>query len=220
MNIEEIVSNIKKFNKICLDHGATLVLASKTVPAETLKEVAAMYPGNLIFGENRAQEFREKYFEAENLQWHFIGRLQSNKLKYILGKVSLIQSVDSAKLLDEISALSVKKKIVSDFLMEINFGGEENKGGISPEEAERFAAYASRLDGVRLRGIMSVLPIGGDVAGLTKQAKAVSDRLVSIYGEKVSIVSIGMSEDYDVALQNSSNMIRIGSAVFGKRSYQ
>ncbi|MBQ7652882.1 MAG: YggS family pyridoxal phosphate enzyme [Clostridia bacterium] len=220
MDVNEILANIEKFNRLCQEKNATLVLASKMVPKETLFEVASLYGGSLIFGENKAQEFTEKYFEADNLSWHFIGRLQTNKVKYLVGKVKMIQSVDSERLLDEISRLSVKKGVVTDYLLEINLGLEESKGGFSPSDFERVLDLVKDKEGVRLRGIMSVLPIGAGVPPLMKKAKELSDTLVKRYGEIANTISIGMSEDYLACLENSSNMIRLGTAIFGKRSYQ
>ena len=220
MELNEILSNIKKFDSLCKENNATLVLASKTVSQETLKEVASSYDGKLIFGENKAQEFKEKYFTAENLSWQFIGRLQTNKVKYLVGKVDLIQSVDSLDLLKEISKQSIKKGVVTDVLIEINLGEEENKGGIALADGEKMAEEVEKTEGVRLRGIMSVLPVNADVKPLLDKAKTLSSKLVATYGEEKGIISIGMSQDYLECLENSSNMIRIGTAVFGKRSYQ
>jgi len=218
--LEEVVANIKRFNDICISANATLVLATKTIPADFLKELVACFPGDLIFGENKAQELKEKYFTSDNLKWHFIGRLQSNKIKYLIGKVDLIQSVDSISLVDEIAERSLKLGVVTDILVEINLGDDPQKGGISVDEVRAFASHTTKLDGVRLKGIMSVLPKDGDIERLMKKAKQISSELVETYGSQMGTISIGMSEDYDKALANSSNMIRIGSAIFGKRSYQ
>ena len=218
--LEQILSSISKFYSLCLEHNATLVLATKTIPVETLRDVCAASSIPLVFGENKVQELKDKYFEANNLSWHFIGRLQTNKVKYLIGKVSMIQSVDSLRLLEEISARSKKKGVTTDILMEVNFGEEESKGGVKAQEALSFATQCMQTENVRLRGIMSVLPVSGDLPALMEQAKELSNTLVATYGKERNILSVGMSEDYAMALENGSNMIRIGSAIFGTRSYQ
>ena len=201
---------------------ATLVLATKTVEKELLYSLAERRSG-LIYGENRVQELLAKYFEIDGLTWHFIGRLQTNKVKYIVDKVSLIQSVDSLRLAVEIEkrAAAIGKRM--DILIEVNVGGEESKGGIS--EADFFPLLESikGMSHLRLRGLMSVLPNEKEevIAPLYARLQELYRAAAQIKSENFDLtyLSAGMSGDYPIALAHGSNMVRIGSAVFGARHY-
>ena len=159
--LQEIVKNydekVEEVSRLS-DGKATLVLASKTVPQETLSALAAARPG-VIYGENRVQELLSKYFTAEGLTWQFIGRLQTNKVKYIVDKVTMIQSVDSLRLAEEIERRSAKIDKVMDVLIEVNVGGEESKGGVPAEDCLSLAESIAAMPHLRLCGLMSVLPI-------------------------------------------------------------
>ena len=204
------------------DGRATLVLASKTVPSDTLQALADSR-SDLIYGENRVQELLSKYFEKEGLTWHFIGRLQTNKVKYIVDKVSLIQSVDSLRLAEEIERRAAKIGKIMDVLIEVNVGGEENKGGVSERDLFPLLDAVGGMTHLRLKGLMSVLPIGDE-----KTLAPLYDELLCLF-EKVkemkyenfdaTYLSAGMSGDYAFALRHGSNMVRLGSAVFGARHY-
>ena len=200
----------------------TLVLATKTVEQEVLSSLADRRSG-LIYGENRVQELLSKYFEHEGLTWHFIGRLQTNKVKYVVDKVSLIQSVDSLRLAEEIERRAGKIDKVMDILIEVNVGGEESKGGVPAEEMLALALKIKEMPHLRLKGLMSVLPIGEEesLAPLYRLLRELFDSLKSVSAPNfdIEILSAGMSGDYPVALRNGSNMVRIGSAVFGARHY-
>ena len=200
----------------------TLVLATKTVEQEVLSSLADRRSG-LIYGENRVQELLSKYFEREGLTWHFIGRLQTNKVKYVVDKVSLIQSVDSLRLAEEIERRAGKIDKVMDILIEVNVGGEESKGGVPAEETLALAEKIKSMPHLRLKGLMSVLPIGEEesLAPLYRRLRELFESLKSISAPNfdIEILSAGMSGDYPVALRNGSNMVRIGSAVFGARHY-
>ncbi|MBQ7712742.1 MAG: YggS family pyridoxal phosphate-dependent enzyme [Clostridia bacterium] len=202
------------------DGKATLVLASKTVPAETLSALAAARSG-VIFGENRVQELLAKYFTAEGLTWHFIGRLQTNKVKYIVDKVAMIQSVDSLRLAEEIERRSAKVDKVMDVLIEVNVGEEESKGGVPAEECLSLAKQVRAMQHLRLCGLMSVLPIADETTlePLYCRLAELFEALRSADPTNVKYLSAGMSGDYPVALRHGSNMVRIGSAVFGARHY-
>lgn len=203
------------------DGRATLVLASKTVPAETLSALAAARPG-VIYGENRVQELLAKYFVAEGVTWHFIGRLQTNKVKYIVDKVSMIQSVDSLRLAEEIERRSAKIDKVMDVLIEVNVGGEESKGGVPVDECLDLASRVREMPHLRLCGLMSVLPIA-DEETLTPLYRRLFDLFEAVAAGDPTVaryLSAGMSGDYPVALRHGSNMVRIGSAVFGARHYE
>ena len=201
--------------------GATLVLATKTVEQSLLSALSERRNG-LIFGENRVQELLSKYFEHEGLTWHFIGRLQTNKVKYIVDKVSMIQSVDSLRLAEEIERRAAKINKVIDVLIEVNVGGEESKGGVAAEECLILAEKVADMPHLRLCGLMSVLPIAEEKAlePLYEKLRDLFDALKKQSTDgSVIYLSAGMSGDYPVALRHGSNMVRIGSAVFGARRY-
>jgi len=216
-NYDETLREVSRLS----DGKATLVLASKTVPQETLAALAAARPG-VIYGENRVQELLSKYFTAEGLTWQFIGRLQTNKVKYIVDKVAMIQSVDSLRLAQEIERRSAKIDKVMDVLIEVNVGGEESKGGVPVEECLSLASSIAQLPHLRLCGLMSVLPIADEAA-----LEPLYVRLLDLFDQLkknsadgcIRYLSAGMSGDYPVALRHGSNMVRIGSAVFGARHY-
>ncbi|HIU82791.1 MAG TPA: YggS family pyridoxal phosphate-dependent enzyme [Candidatus Faecicola pullistercoris] len=196
----------------------TVVAASKTRSQQTLREFEKLCPGS-IFGENRVQEFNLKY--TPDLQWHFIGRLQTNKVKYLIGKVGLIHSVDNVRLLEEIDRLSLKRKLLTDVLVEVNTGGELSKGGLAPSEVEKFILDAQRYKGVAIKGIMSVMPhvTGQALCDCYARLKELYDSLFAVKSDNYRnlILSAGMSEDYEVAVRYGSNMLRLGRALFGER---
>ncbi len=215
-DLSETLCKLGEFFKICDEHRVTLCLATKTLPKDYLVSLANSTSRHLIFAENKAQELRDKYFEADNVEWHFIGRLQQNKIKYLLGKVSLIQSVDSISLIDAIARAATQQGLIINLLIEVNIGNDPQKGGVLPSEYERVVRYASNLSGISVIGIMAVLPVGSDSYSLTKSAVELINKTLDIIPSP--IISIGMSSDFLEALRGGSNMIRIGSSIFGKRS--
>lgn len=224
-NVNDVVSNydaiLNEINE--LSQGkASLVLASKTVEQSVLKELVRQRKG-ILLGENKVQELLSKYFTAEGLEWHFIGRLQTNKVKYIVDKVSLIQSVDSLRLAEEIEKRAGKIDKTMDILVEVNVGMEESKGGVLQEELFDLLEKIKEMPHLRLRGLMSVLPDQEEtkLVPLYRRLFALYNRVKEIKAENFAVdcLSAGMSGDYKIALQNGSNMVRIGSAVFGKRNY-
>ena len=216
-NYDNVLSEVK-----ALSPEATLVLASKMVDKEVLEGLAAARP-SVIYGENRVQELLSKYFEAPGLTWQFIGRLQTNKVKYIVDKVSLIQSVDSLRLAEEIERRAAKINKVMDILVEVNVGGEESKGGVPVEELFSLLEAVKTMPHLRLKGLMSVLPAEGEekLAPLYQKLLDLYDQVKALQGPNFAVeyLSAGMSGDYAVALKNGSNMVRIGSKVFGARHY-
>ena len=198
----------EKTGAVC---DVTLVAATKTVPADVIN--AAVKLGITDIGENRAQEFNEKHDFVSGADWHFIGTLQSNKAKYLVGKVKLIQSVSSVSLLSEIARLCEKREVVQDVLVEVNVGGEASKTGADVAAVDELITAALKCGAVRLRGIMSLLPIGAD--------DKLYDKAFGIYsryaGGDVNILSMGMSGDYEKAIRHGSNMVRVGSSIFGMR---
>jgi len=204
----------------------TLLAATKTVPVEIINK--AIEFGLTHMGENRVQELMDKYdnLNLENCSCQFIGHLQTNKVKYLIGKVDLIQSVDSFKLAKEISRLSVKQNINTDILLEVNIGREENKSGVMPEKLEELFDEVSALDGITVRGLMCIPPICEDKEELMSYFSRMNDYFVDIQRKKLDnknnsmILSMGMSSDYYEAILCGATMVRVGSLLFGDRIYK
>lgn len=192
--------------------------ASKTMPLERILFVRDNTDVK-IFGENRVQELLEKY--TPDVRWHFIGQLQSNKVKYIVDKVELIHSVDRLSLLQEIDRQAKKHGKVQDILIEVNIGGEEKKGGVAPAEVIDFAKEVDKYPSVRLKGLMSVLPNVEKEAldAFYLQLSKLYDTLKQTRLDNADIryLSAGMSNDYDVAVKYGANIVRLGRALFGER---
>lgn len=199
----------------------TVVAAAKTRTKEEIDALMQCAP-DFVLGENRVQEFREAYNPA--YPWHFIGQLQTNKVKYIIGKVSLIHSLDRTELADEIEKRAEKCGVVQDCLVEVNMGSEISKGGVEPDSAVEFVKSLAGYGHIRVRGLMSVLPALGDIPELRR----LYAELQALYGEacgikqdnaKIDLLSAGMTNDYHVALEYGANIIRVGRAIFGERIY-
>ena len=222
-----IKSNIERI-KAEIDGGktspvVTLMLATKTVDTERIS-YAVNECGIKAIGENRVQELLDKYEVVKDLpcELHFIGTLQSNKVKYIVGKVDLIHSVDSEKLAKEIDLRAGKLGIVQDILVEINCGKEESKSGIMPEEIYDFFEKISSYTNIRIKGIMTMAPKCENKSDYHNYFSQIYKLFIDICEKKldnikVPILSMGMSDSYVQAVMNGSNMVRVGSAVFGKR---
>ena len=199
-----------------------LLAATKTVDAETINH--AIKSGIEYIGENRVQEFLSKKEDYAPCHKHFIGHLQTNKIKDIVPYVELIHSVDSFHLAKEISKFSLKNGKITDILLEVNIGNEESKSGFSPEELKQNLADISKLEGVRVKGLMAIPPIcenEEENAGYFKEMKKL---FVDISAQKtdninMEILSMGMSDDYVCAIKNGATMVRLGTALFGRRNY-
>jgi pyridoxal phosphate enzyme (YggS family) len=203
-----------------------LLLATKTVSAEVINELSARQ-GHLLIGENKAQELLEKYeaLEKDRLTVHFIGHLQTNKVRQIIGKVDMIHSLDRIDLAKEISkrAMAIGKRMP--VLIEINIGKEADKGGVMPDDTEALVREAAKLQGLDIRGLMTMAPAGissEDYKRYFSETKKIFDRIASlkIEGVKMETLSMGMSESYTEAAETGATLVRVGSAVFGKRMYQ
>ena len=201
----------------------TLVAVSKTKPVSMLKEAYDL--GVRVFGENKVQEIREKY-EAlpKDIEWHMIGHLQTNKVKYIADKVSLIHSVDSLRLAETIEKEAVKHNRIVDILLEVNVAEEESKFGIKTSEVLALAENVVQLPHIRLRGLMTIAPFVENpeknrtiFADLHKLYVAIKDK--NIDNGTVSILSMGMTNDYEVAIEEGATMVRVGTGIFGARDY-
>lgn len=201
----------------------TLVGASKMNDAAACREAIAA--GIDVLGENRVQEMTQKLAENayDGVPLHFIGHLQRNKVKQVVGKAALIQSVSSAALLDEIEKNAEKLGIVQDILLEVNIGGEEAKSGFAPSALNEAACYAKTLPHVRVLGLMTIPPVETEPHGnmpLFARMKALYvDINKNIYDNKLKYLSMGMSGDYAEAIEAGSNMVRVGTAIFGARNY-
>ena len=202
----------------------TLLAATKTVPLEVINH--AIDKGLSCMGENRVQELLEKYdgLHKDRCDVQFIGQLQTNKVKYLIGKVSCIQSVGSVKLAREISRLCVKENTSMDVLVEVNIGREESKGGVLPEALLECVDEIRELPGIHVRGLMAIPPICENSAELCGYFSAVRQSYVDIAAKKLDNVSMdclsmGMSSDFSEAIACGATMVRVGSSLFGKREY-
>lgn len=201
----------------------TLIAVTKTYPAQTINEAVAL--GVTDIGENKVQEVMDKYDSVNgDINWHLIGHLQTNKVKYIIDKVKLIHSVDSIKLLDEIERQAVKHSVKTEVLIQVNISGEESKFGIRPEEVEEYMEYASRLTAVKIVGLMTVAPKVDNCVANILHFDNINRIFVDIQSKKydnvnMKYLSMGMSGDFEVAIEHGANMVRVGSAVFGPRNY-
>ncbi len=216
-NLEKVFENIKNGNNF--GEPITLVGATKMVTADVINQSIEF--GLKVVAENKVSEFREKYELIKGASHHFIGHLQTNKVKYLVGKIDLIHSVDSIHLSKAISEQAVKKNVVQDILVQINIGQEEQKSGFAPDETFDAVKELESLPNVRVRGLMAMLPLSDDktlLKNLCLQMREKFDKLKEEY-EDFDYLSVGMSADYEIAIQNGSNMIRLGSTIFGKRNY-
>ncbi|MBQ7227591.1 MAG: YggS family pyridoxal phosphate-dependent enzyme [Clostridia bacterium] len=196
-------------------HAVKIVAATKTRTAEEINGLKKF--GITAMGENRVQELLSKYDELDMPEVHFIGALQTNKVKYIVDKVCMIQSVDRLELALEIEKRCAKINKVMDVLIEVNYGEEENKSGCPAGETIGLAREISALPHLRIKGLMTVLPIDAKDE-MYSGMKMLSDELKEIYPE-AEYLSMGMSDDYEKAISYGANMIRPGTALFGARVY-
>lgn len=217
-----IAQNVKSYLQAiaggnCFGEPVTLVAATKTRTPEEINEAIAA--GITDIGENKVQEFRDKFDLIKGGNRHFIGHLQTNKIKYLVGKTYLLQSLDRDELAEELSKRCVRANVTQDALIEVNIGCEESKSGYPLEAA--WAAYERirRTNGLRVRGFMAMLPLAGDDAAkatLVDEMRALFDR-ARREDENIRFLSMGMSGDWELCLGHGANMIRLGTALFGER---
>ena len=201
-----------------------LVAASKMNDSGRVREAIAA--GIRICGENRVQEMVEKQAQGayEGAELHFIGHLQKNKVKQVVGLASLIQSADSLELIRLIDKTALSRGIVQDILLEVNIGAEASKSGFSPEELPSALDSIARLDAVRVRGLMTIPPICSSRQEIEPYFVQMKQLFIDICGKKydnirMDFLSMGMSADYEAAIACGANMVRVGSAIFGERIY-
>jgi len=201
----------------------TLIAVSKTKPVSMLNEAYGC--GIREFGENKVQEMMDKYEQMpQDIHWHMIGHLQRNKVKYLMGKAYLIHSVDSLRLAEEISAQSVKHQVQTDILIEVNIAGEESKFGISGEETIHLVEAAAALPNIHIRGLMTIAPFTDHPEDNRIYFRKIKELSVDIDRKKIDnvnmhILSMGMTGDYEVAIEEGATMVRVGTGIFGERDY-
>lgn len=223
-NYKEITQNIaraaeksgRKYEDI------TLLAATKTVDVEVINH--AIEAGVSFIGENRVQEFLSKYEQYNPVNMHFIGHLQTNKVKDIIDKVSLIHSVDSYRLAEEISRQAVKRNITVNILLEINIGDEQSKSGFEYDEAVAAVEKIAKLGGIKIKGLMAIPPICATPDENRPYFAKMKKLFIDIGSKKIDnssmdILSMGMSDDYQVAIEEGATMVRLGTALFGRRNY-
>jgi pyridoxal phosphate enzyme (YggS family) len=224
---------INNYNELCADISATLKQHNRSFDEITLVAVSKTFPsddvhtlykeGHKIFGENKVQEMVKKHEELldDDIQWNLIGHLQTNKVKYITAFVNMIQSVDSEKLAIEIDKYAAKDKRLIDVLVQVNTSREEQKSGISPEDAPVLFSKINEMENIRLSGLMTIGMLTDDEDIIREDfriLKRLFDEYKTVYSD-FRYLSMGMTSDYRIALEEGSNMLRIGSAIFGKRNY-
>ena len=229
MSIAENISEVRDhIEKACREAGRspeeiTLVGASKMNDASACREAIAA--GIDALGENRVQEMVQKLGEQayDGAPLHFIGHLQRNKVKQVVGQVALIQSVGSAALLAEIERVAAQKGLVQDILLEVNVAGEEAKSGFAPEEIFAAAEAAKAMEHVRVCGLMTIPPADSDRDTNMQYFDKVRALYIDINGKlfhnKLKCLSMGMSGDYEDAIRAGATMVRVGTAIFGRRNY-
>lgn len=216
-NVQKALKELEGGN--CFGEPVTLVAATKTrTPAEIDEAIAA---GITDIGENRVQEFTEKYDLVHGGRRHFIGHLQTNKVKYLIGKTYLIQSLDREELAEELQKRAERAQWTADCLVEINAGSELSKSGFAPEDATRAVNMLAAYPNIRIRGLMAMLPISENAQYLRSLCLSIREiyDTIRVEREAFSVLSMGMSGDWRLCVECGSNMIRLGTALFGERHY-
>lgn len=224
-NLKEVQENILK---ACEKSGrnpedVTLIAVSKTKPVSMLQEI---YDENIRdFGENKVQELVEKYDELpQDIKWHMIGHLQRNKVKYIVDKVCLIHSVDSYRLAEEINIQAKKKNITVPILVEVNIAEESSKFGVHAEDAIALVEQIAQLENVRIKGLMTIAPFVENPEDNRQYFRNIRQLSVDIAAKNIdnvsmNVLSMGMTGDYMVAIEEGTTMVRVGTGIFGERNY-
>lgn len=200
-----------------------LIAVSKTKPAEDIEEIYSL--GQRDFGENKVQELSQKIeILPDDIKWHLIGHLQHNKVKYIIGKTELIHSVDSERLALTVSKEAVKHNVTADVLIEVNVAGEESKFGVTTDETIELIEKISKLPGIHICGLMTIAPFVADPEENRPVFRKLRELSVDIADKKIdnvtmSVLSMGMTNDYIVAIEEGATLVRVGTAIFGERQY-
>ena len=218
-HLEPLSGNNLKLILGKLPKSVTLVAVSKTKPNQAIME--AYDAGHRVFGENKVQDMLAKYEELpSDIQWHMIGHLQTNKVKFIAPFVSLIHGVDSLKLIIEIDKRAAQNNRIIDCLLQIHIAEEETKFGLSDIEATQVLAYAKHLNNVRIKGLMGMATNTRDESIVRNEFAGLKELFLKFQSvsKDLQIISMGMSTDYEIAIEQGSTMVRVGSAIFGKRN--
>ena len=211
-----ISDNLYKIKKI-ISNSVTLVAVSKN--RSTLNILEAYNNGHRVFGENKVQELTKKSESLpRDINWHMIGHLQTNKVKFIAPFISLIHTVDSFKLLKEINKRAYQNNRIIDCLLQVHIAQEKSKFGFNIDEIDNVIEKSYILENVKIRGLMGMASYTENKTQLKKEFKNLKKKFYKLSKEHQTILSMGMSNDYKLAIQEGSNMIRIGSAIFGKRN--
>ena len=194
-----------------------LLAVTKTVPDEYVQEILDL--GVTSFAENRVQELLKKRDAFPSADWHLIGHLQTNKVKSVVGKVSLIHSVESVRLAQEIGRQSVKSGIITDILIEVNVSGEESKYGIKLDETDSMIESCSQIEGIFVKGLMTMAPLGADPCEIRGIFSSLYKKYVDISAKKydnvsMEYLSMGMSSDFEIAVEEGANIVRVGRGLF------
>lgn len=224
-NLQQVNANIEK---ACAAVGRahseiTLVAVSKTKPVSMLQE--AYDAGARVFGENKVQEIMDKYDQLpSDIQWHMIGHLQRNKVKYIIDKVAMIHSVDSLRLAQTIEQEAAKKELVMPILLEVNVAEEDTKFGLKVEEVLPLLEQISSFSHIQVKGLMTIAPFVENPEENREVFRTLKKLSVDISAKNInnvtmSVLSMGMTGDYQVAVQEGSTMVRVGTGIFGERNY-
>lgn len=224
-NLHEVQENIRK---ACERSGrnpedVTLIAVSKTKPVSDIEQIYAA--GIREFGENKVQEMNDKQKVLPgDINWHMIGHLQRNKVKYIVDNVAMIHSVDSVRLAEELSKEAVKKNVAVDILVEVNVAKEESKFGLYTEDVRQFVEQISKLPGINIKGLMTSAPFVDNPEDNRQYFKKLKDLSVDINAKNIDNVhmdflSMGMTNDYVVAVEEGATHVRVGTAIFGHRDY-
>lgn len=224
-NIKQVEENIiKSCEKVGRDpKEVTLIAVSKTKPYTAIEE--ALPSGVLDYGENKVQELTEKYeILPKDIRWHMIGHLQRNKVKYLVGKVELIHSVDSLRLANQIETEFAKKNEIANILIEVNMANEESKFGITSETTEQLVREISKLEHIRIKGLMTIAPYTDNpetnrvyFRNMKKLSVDIEEK--NIDNVSMNVLSMGMTGDYQVAIEEGATMVRVGTGIFGEINY-
>ena len=224
-NLEQVRKNIEEACRaVNRDPGeVTLISVSKTKPVSMLQE--AYDAGSRDFGENKVQEIMDKYPQLpSDIRWHMIGHLQRNKVKYVVGRAVLIHSVDSVRLAEAIDQEAEKKGIVMPVLVEVNVASEESKFGVRVEECADFIENIAKMEHISVEGLMTIAPFVENAEDNRKYFAKLRELSVDISAKNIDNVnmrdlSMGMTGDYEVAIEEGATMVRVGTGIFGERNY-
>ncbi len=228
MVVENLAEVERKVCEACKRAGrsrseVTLIAVSKTKPVSMIEEL--LPGGTRDFGENKVQELCEKYEQLpKDIRWHLIGHLQRNKVKYVVDKACLIHSVDTLRLAQTISEEAVKRQMIVPILVEVNVAGEESKFGVSPKDTEDLIREIAKLPAIFVQGLMTIAPFVTDPEENREYFVNLKKLSVDIKSKNIdnvymNVLSMGMTGDYEVAIEEGATMVRVGTGIFGERNY-